>query len=228
MTAKRRPTVFSWWTPGWLPRRRRASPSPAVPTKQATFSSPEHDRQLLTLIQVENETPTKHLLRTHSSPAAVFHKSASPVEPDLATHSAAATDFRSFIEQDVLHLARVICKHTGGTERRRVAWMTSELCRVLCTGRLSIEDDLALTTVTDEIELLAIAARRRMDQLLVRGQRAGGTAQFDFTAGSSASINDRQQPWSMCDPEAPVAFVVIPAYHIGSHYLSQQVVYTAW
>jgi hypothetical protein len=60
-----------------------------------------------------------------------------------------------------------------------------------------------------------------------RGGDAGGSVQFDFSTVPGKPMSEFQQPWSLCDPDAAVAFVVIPAYTVDGRHLSEQVVFHA-
>jgi hypothetical protein len=151
-------------------------------------------------------------------------------EPDLATHSALATEFRSFAEQDIQYLARVICNRLGRTGGLHVAHWTGELCRMLCADippDRGIAADIANRAFeSEDVAHLAARAKLRMNTLRRRGDDAGGMIEFDFSTISGTPMTEYQQPWSLCDPDALVTFVVIPAYTVDDRHLSQQVVYT--
>lgn len=230
MTLKRKPTIPLRWAVSLLDRRNR-NWLPALTEPQANPLSPltrddgEHapawPRHPADVGQTDHATPAPELVTPRADRGS---------EPDLATHSALATEFRSFAEQDLQYLARVICNRLGRAGSLHVAQWTAELCRLLCAdippGRDIAADIAARAFDSDNVAQLAARARRRLDTLRQRGANAGGVIEFDFATVTGTPMTEFQQPWSLCDPDALVTFVVIPAYTVNHRHLSQQVVYT--
>lgn len=145
---------------------------------------------------------------------------------DAGRHCHLAIRFTNVMEQDIQHIARTEGRLQNGSERRAVAARVAELCRSLTRA------PGAQPFVPDEFEGpdLQKLARRVLSEfsdVLEDAFGAGGFIAFDFGADFGAPATEEyQRCWTMCDPDSPVTFVVIPGYVVDGQRFSHQVVFT--
>ncbi|WP_336159962.1 hypothetical protein [Amycolatopsis sp. VC5-11] len=144
---------------------------------------------------------------------------------DIAAHCTVANQFRGFAEQDLHHLARKSSAPSATDSRRNLAQAHADWCRALCDS--TTRRALPVGSDDEELGTFARHAAARMGDIILQAERHGGHVSLDFSCEAGARPTETQQPWTLCDADDPVAFVVIPAYTVNGQRLSQQVVYTA-
>ncbi len=147
------------------------------------------------------------------------------VSADLLVHHEIAGGYRHFVEQRLRDLAEHIC---DSSDPRTVALRVAELSRTLFapTG----PDEAGYWRLVGA----AAASERGRAQRVLRGANevywriaeTGDRVRWDYAPRAPRRAADLQHPWGPCDPDAPVAFVVTPAYTVEDRIFSPQQVYT--
>ncbi|WP_433620978.1 hypothetical protein [Nocardia sp. CA-120079] len=142
---------------------------------------------------------------------------------DVATHAETAARFRCLAEQDVQHLALLLCRAAGESSRYSAAHRTGLLCRALCLGQGALPVDVG--SGRDVVDLAADVVHR-LAEVLREARAAGGRVWFDFETSTQGPLTDAQEPWTLCDPDLPVSLVAIPSYVVNGMRMSHQIVFT--
>ncbi|MFJ5712839.1 hypothetical protein [Streptomyces sp. NPDC093105] len=150
-------------------------------------------------------------------------------------HQELARQTRTMVEQQFQNFAR---QYSNGTDlarhrpnRERTAYLMSQLIRLLLDKRpassWSIQQSLRLEG-DPGIEAAINRLRTECIDLVERIAKTGLAHEWSYASTTGAPLDpERQEAWASCDPEAPVSFVVAPAYLVDGRIYSRQLVYTA-
>ncbi|WP_405423857.1 hypothetical protein [Streptomyces erythrochromogenes] len=155
------------------------------------------------------------------------------------THQTIALAYRALVEQRVQAFARAEFRHSRHNdrwhERQRLPRFIAELSKHLFYGnggRIPLVPELRTALgLSRDSDTGNESLRTLRSECLTLGKRtetAGLHAYWDFTCSSDAALDsERQEPWSPCDPNDPVRFVVAPAYVVEGQVYARQYVYTS-
>ncbi|WP_381553092.1 hypothetical protein [Streptomyces eurythermus] len=150
-------------------------------------------------------------------------------------HQELSRQTRTLVEQKFQNFSRQYSDRTDlarhRPNRERTAFLMSQLIRHLLDKRpassWSIQQSLRLA---DDPGTEAAINRLRTDcvALANRITKIGLPHEWSYTYTAGAPLDpERQEAWASCDPEAPVSFVVAPAYLVDGRIYGRQLVYTA-
>lgn len=160
--------------------------------------------------------------------------------PDLATtsHSEAsviARQYRSIIEQQMHTVARAYGHRSplvaGVTADKRVPLLIGKLSEVLFTEHYLPKAEAVMNHVgvadDPEAERLFGDLREAVNDLRRRSRQIGLPARWDFTFEAFTLCDgNTQEPWTSCEPEAKVRFLVAPSYIVDGQIFARQYVFT--
>ncbi|MFK0141337.1 hypothetical protein [Streptomyces murinus] len=150
-------------------------------------------------------------------------------------HQDIARRFRTLIEQRFQNFARRYADKSVHTmdrpERERVTRLISLLSTQVFTDAIplspGIRRELGLPEEGGHIEQAIANVRRDGCDLAERIHRAGLSHRWDFEHRAGVPLDPaRQEAWPSCDSQAPVRFVISPAYVVNGVVYCPQYVYT--
>ncbi|MGW0874196.1 hypothetical protein ACWD3Z_27395 [Streptomyces sp. NPDC002740] len=149
-------------------------------------------------------------------------------------HQELSRQTRTLVEQQCQNFARRYSDKTDiardRPHRERTAYLMSMLIRQLLNNRpassWSIQQALRLA---EDPGIEGAINRLRTDcvTLMERIARVGLAHEwnYDHFVGGHLDL-DRQEAWGSCDPDAPMSFLVAPAYLVNGRVYGRQLVYT--
>lgn len=158
------------------------------------------------------------------------HKTEQPdtTSTDHLGHYEISHQLRSFVEQDLRRaVQQIIPSGTSSIER---AFLISRCAEALFKypeidqGAVAeIFRPVPMDTAQLEYDTLQRAAEIRQ-----AATDLGHDHRWDFTCEPGTPLDtDTQEPWGVCDPAEPTAFVVVPSYHVSRRLLLKQQVATS-
>ncbi|QLE75247.1 hypothetical protein FGW37_29860 [Streptomyces rectiverticillatus] len=149
-------------------------------------------------------------------------------------HQELSRQTRTLIEQQFQNFARQYSDRTDldtdRPRRERTAHLMSMLIRQLLDKRpassWSIQQSLRLG---EDPGIEAVINRLRTDcvTLTERISKVGLAHEWGYAHAVGAPLDSgRQEAWASCDPDAPISFLVAPAYLVNGRIYSRQLVYT--
>ncbi|MRH87910.1 hypothetical protein GFY24_10710 [Nocardia sp. SYP-A9097] len=147
---------------------------------------------------------------------------------DHLGHYEISHQLRSFVEQDLRRaVQRILPPGTSSTDRAHlISRCAAALFKNREIDRAAVEEIFraeAVDTAQLEYDILQRAAEIRQ-----AATDLGHDHRWDFTCEPGTSLDpETQEPWGVCDPDEPTAFVVVPSYYVSRRLLLKQQVVTS-
>ncbi|QLY29323.1 hypothetical protein H0264_29205 [Nocardia huaxiensis] len=154
-------------------------------------------------------------------------------EPDTTTtdhlsHYEITHQLRSFVEQDLRRAATAfLAPGVSYSDRAQlIGRCAAALFEHAEIDRAAIEEIFrsdSIDTAQLEYDIMQRAAEIRQ-----AATDLGHDYRWDFTCEPGTPLDaGTQEPWGVCDPDQPAAFVVVPAYYVSRRLLLKQQVVTS-
>ncbi|MEV6073452.1 hypothetical protein AB0L82_43480 [Nocardia sp. NPDC052001] len=154
-------------------------------------------------------------------------------QPDTTTaghlgHYKISHQLRSFVEQDLRRaVQRILPSGASSNDRSEViSRCAAALFRHSEIDRTALED--IFHSDSGDTAQLEYDVLQRAAEIRQAAADLGHEHRWDFTCEPGGPLDaETQEPWGVCDPDEPTAYVVVPAYYVSRRLLLKQQVVTS-